>query len=150
MIPVQIPTTWQLQRNLKKIRLCDYRCKALPFELSSQLKPKQFSSMYGRASKIIFQTNNAKDSLYCELRDHIEQLLPAYRIKENGGEKGKTRAKCRIQAIQTPGYQKPLRHLIFSPTNFLSLPSPDTMLTLRIRPSISTLYWGRGSLEMER
>ena len=44
-----------------------------------------------RASKIIIQTKNVKDSLYHGLRDHIEQLLRAYRAKENGGDKGKTR-----------------------------------------------------------
>lgn len=51
-----------------------------------------------RASKIIIQTKNVKDSLYHGLRDHIEQLLRAYRAKENGGDKGKTRK------MPHPGY----------------------------------------------
>lgn len=44
-----------------------------------------------RASKIIIQTKNVRESLYHGLRDHIEQLLRAYRAKEGDGNKGKTR-----------------------------------------------------------
>lgn len=44
-----------------------------------------------RASKIIIQTKNVRESLYHGLRDHIEQLLRAYRAKEDGGNKDSTR-----------------------------------------------------------
>lgn len=44
-----------------------------------------------RASKIIIQTTNVKESLYHGLRDHIEQLLRTYRAKEDHGNKDKTR-----------------------------------------------------------
>lgn len=44
-----------------------------------------------RASKIIIQTKNVEDSLYHGLRDHIEQLLQAYRAKEEDADKDKPR-----------------------------------------------------------
>ena len=44
-----------------------------------------------RASKIIIQTKNVRESLYHGLRDHIEQLLRAYRAKEDDGNKDNTR-----------------------------------------------------------
>lgn len=40
-----------------------------------------------RASKIIIQTTNVRESLYHGLRDHIEQLLRAYRAKEDNKDK---------------------------------------------------------------
>ena len=51
-----------------------------------------------RASKIIIQTKNVEDSLYIGLRDHIEQLLRAYRTKENAGNTGNGRK------MPHPGY----------------------------------------------
>lgn len=51
-----------------------------------------------RASKIIIQTKNVGESLYHGLRDHIEQLLRAYRAKEGDGNKGKPRK------MPHPGY----------------------------------------------
>ena len=51
-----------------------------------------------RASKIIIQTKNVQESLYHGLRDHIEQLLRAYRAKEGDNNKDKTRK------MPHPGY----------------------------------------------
>lgn len=51
-----------------------------------------------RASKIIIQTKNVQESLYHGLRDHIEQLLRAYRAKEGDNNKDKTKK------MPHPGY----------------------------------------------
>ena len=51
-----------------------------------------------RPSKIIIQTKNVRESLYHGLRDHIEQLLRAYRAKEGDSNKDKTRK------MPHPGY----------------------------------------------
>lgn len=58
-------------------------------------KPVQFIE---RASKIIIQTQNVQESLYHGLRDHIEQLLRAYRAKEGDNNKDK------IRKMPHPGY----------------------------------------------
>lgn len=51
-----------------------------------------------RASKIIIQTKNVREALYHGLRDHIEQLLRAYRAREGGENKEKPRK------MPHPGY----------------------------------------------
>lgn len=51
-----------------------------------------------RASKIIIQTKDVQESLYHGLRDHIEQLLRAYRAKEGDSNKDRTRK------MPHPGY----------------------------------------------
>ena len=51
-----------------------------------------------RASKIIIQTKNVQESLYHGLRDHIEQLLRAYRAKEGDNNKDKKK-------MPHPGYE---------------------------------------------
>lgn len=59
---------------------------------------KRTAQFIERASKIIIQTKNVQESLYHGLRDHIEQLLRAYRAKEGDSNKDKTRK------MPHPGY----------------------------------------------
>ena len=53
-----------------------------------------------RASKIVIQTKNVRESLYQGLRDHIELLLRKYRAQEDKGNNNRPRK------MPSPGFHE--------------------------------------------